>query len=85
MSSGTGIKTSRPVKHYKPASGKEVLIYNNSYIVLLLYTWINPISHCSFHGTNHLYLKEGMAIPSLTGSDGHSPCREQSHGQRIYM
>lgn len=48
MSSGTGIKTSRPVKHYKPASGKEVLIYNNSYIVLLLYTWINPISHCLF-------------------------------------
>lgn len=65
MSSGTGIKTSRPIKHYKPVSGKEVLIYNNSYIVLLLYTWINPISHCLFLPWNKLYLKEGMPISKV--------------------
>lgn len=86
MSSGTDIKTSRPVKHYKPVSGKEVLIYNNLYIVLLLYTWINPISHwllLPWHRS--LISKKRYAHPTRLKdlmSTGHV---ENSHGQRIYM
>lgn len=85
MTGAQWVLTSRPVKHYKLVTGKEVLIYNNSYIVLLLYTWINPSSHClllPWHRS--LVSKKRYAhLTSLTRSDGHRPCTEQSWTENL--